>query len=61
MCRPTMLDNYALLSGQINTFLKVLKNDKTPILRNLISLPIKLSPDRDEELAVSSLRMSVNV
>lgn len=48
---PTMLDSYALLSSQMNTFLKVLKNDKTPNLRNLIALPIRLCPDRDEELA----------
>ncbi|GAB6028834.1 mediator of RNA polymerase II transcription subunit 8 [Chamberlinius hualienensis] len=47
---PTMLDNFALLSGQANSLLKVLKNDKTPLLRNFISLPIRLNPDRDEEL-----------
>lgn len=57
---PTMLDNYALLSGQMNMFLKVLKNDKTPNLRNLIALPIRLCPDRDEELAkLTEKRVSV--
>ncbi len=36
---------------QMNTLLKVMKNDKTPTLRNLIVLPLVLSPDIDEELA----------
>ena len=35
----------------MNSLLKVMKNDKTPILRNLIVLPLVLSPDFDEELA----------
>ncbi|XP_074597797.1 mediator complex subunit 8 [Brevipalpus obovatus] len=48
---PGFLDNFALLSGQINNMMKVLKNDKTPQLRNRVLLPLKLSPDRDEELA----------
>ncbi len=37
-------------TGQINTLNKVLKSDKTPALRNLVLLPLKLSQDRDEEL-----------
>ena len=32
----------------MNTLLKVMKNDKTPPLRNLIVLPLILSPDPDE-------------
>lgn len=48
---PTVLDNFALLSGQINNLMKILKNEKTPLLRNRILLPLLLSPDRDEELA----------
>jgi len=47
---PTVLDNYALISGQLNSLLKTIKNDKTPPLRNLIILPLSLTPDRDEEL-----------
>ena len=35
----------------MNALLKVLKNDKTPLLRNLIVLPLVLSPDPDEDLA----------
>lgn len=34
--------------SQMNTLLKVMKNDKTPLLRNLIVLPLVLSPDADE-------------
>nr|SVE92781.1 EOG090X0JK2 [Megafenestra aurita] len=47
---PSVLDSYAVISGQMNTLLKVMKNDKTPLLRNLIVLPLVLSPDADEEL-----------
>nr|SVE75522.1 EOG090X0JK2 [Daphnia dolichocephala] len=47
---PSFLDSYAVISGQMNTLLKVMKNDKTPLLRNLIVLPLVLSPDPDEEL-----------
>lgn len=32
----------------MNTLLRVMKNDKTPLLRNLIVLPLVLSPDPDE-------------
>lgn len=54
LCRPSVLDSFALLSGQLNTLLKVLRNDKTPPLRNRILLPLLLNPERDEELAVSA-------
>ncbi|XP_002160450.1 mediator of RNA polymerase II transcription subunit 8 [Hydra vulgaris] len=47
---PQVLDNFALLSGQINTLNKLLKNDHMPILRNLCVLPINVQPDCDEEL-----------
>ena len=40
--------------GQINTLNKVLKSDKTPALRNLVLLPLKLSQDKDEELEVTA-------
>lgn len=48
-----MLDNFALLSGQLNTLNKVLKNEKTPLLKNQVIIPLLLSPDRDEEIMVS--------
>nr|SVE94010.1 EOG090X0JK2 [Scapholeberis mucronata] len=47
---PSVLDSYAVISGQMNTLLRVMKNDKTPLLRNFIVLPLVLSPDPDEEL-----------
>lgn len=57
---PTTLDNFALISGQMNMLLKVVKNEKTPPLRNQIFLPLLLSPDRDEELAkLTENRVSV--
>lgn len=51
--RPSVLDNFALLSGQLNTINKVLKNEKTPSYRSQVIIPLLLSPDRDEELLVS--------
>ncbi|XP_066481418.1 mediator of RNA polymerase II transcription subunit 8 [Tiliqua scincoides] len=47
---PSVLDNFALLSGQLNTLNKVLKHEKTPLLRNQVIIPLVLSPDRDEEI-----------
>ncbi|CAG0893389.1 unnamed protein product [Cyprideis torosa] len=47
---PSLLDGFGLLSGQLNSLLRVLKNDKTPPLRNRVCLPLLLSPDRDEQL-----------
>lgn len=51
--RPSVLDNFALISGQLNTINKLLKNEKTPSFRNQVIIPLLLSPDRDEDLAVS--------
>lgn len=46
----SFLDNYALISGQINNMMKVIKSDRTPSYKNRIVLPLLLSPDHDEEL-----------
>lgn len=48
---PTALDNFALISSQVNNLMKILRNEKTPPLRNRIFLPLHLNPERDEELA----------
>ncbi|XP_051752396.1 mediator of RNA polymerase II transcription subunit 8 [Ctenopharyngodon idella] len=48
---PSVLDNFALLSGQLNTINKLLRNEKTPSYRSQVIIPLLLSPDRDEELA----------
>lgn len=56
---PQVLDNFALLSGQINTLGKLLKNDRMPVLRNLCILPQLVSQERDEELeALTENRIS---
>ncbi|ELW62136.1 Mediator of RNA polymerase II transcription subunit 8 [Tupaia chinensis] len=47
---PSVLDSFALLSGQLNTLNKVLKHEKTPLFRNQVIIPLVLSPDRDEDL-----------
>ncbi|KAJ8925508.1 hypothetical protein NQ315_009347 [Exocentrus adspersus] len=51
MTWPTLLDNYALISGQLTSLSKVMSHDKCPILRNLTVLPLMLSPERDDQLA----------
>ncbi|KAK7880450.1 hypothetical protein WMY93_032907 [Mugilogobius chulae] len=48
---PSVLDNFALLSGQLNTINKLLKNEKTPSYRSQVIIPLLLSPDRDDDLA----------
>lgn len=51
--RPSVLDNFALLSGQLNSLGRVLKSDKVPSLKNQLLLPLLLLPDPDENLRVS--------
>lgn len=48
-----------MLSGQLNTLNKVLKHEKTPLLRNQVIIPLVLSPDRDEEIMVRNFPLSV--
>ena len=52
MHRPSMLDNYALLSGQLNSLKQLLRGDKMPALRNFVLFPILLSQDPDPHLEV---------
>lgn len=47
---PQMLDSFAVLSGQINTLSKMMKDERMPIFRNLMLFPILVSLDRDESL-----------
>ena len=49
-----MLDNYALLSGQLNSLKQMLRGDKMPLLRNYVLFPILLSQDPDPHLEVCS-------
>ncbi|WAR23168.1 MED8-like protein, partial [Mya arenaria] len=48
---PSVLDNYSLLSSQLQSLGKLLKGDKMPQLKNKILLPIFISPEPDESLA----------
>merc|ERR1712183_38646 len=47
---PTALDNFALLSGQLNSLSRLLKSEKIPPLKNYVLLPLALSPDKDMDL-----------
>lgn len=47
-----MLDNFALLSGQISTLNRLLGSDKMPALKNYAVIPLALSQERDTELEV---------
>ncbi|XP_031572929.1 mediator of RNA polymerase II transcription subunit 8-A-like [Actinia tenebrosa] len=47
---PSMLDNFALLSGQVRTLTKLLKGDKTPLLRDLVLLPILVQQETDPDI-----------
>ena len=53
---PSFLNSLALTSGQMNSLMKNIKNEATnkqpPLLyKRYVTLPLFLSPDRDEELA----------
>ncbi|KAK7502260.1 hypothetical protein BaRGS_00006624 [Batillaria attramentaria] len=48
--RPSALDNFALLSGQLNSLKQLLKGDKMPPLRNYVLFPVLLSQDADPHL-----------
>ncbi|ESP01274.1 hypothetical protein LOTGIDRAFT_186104 [Lottia gigantea] len=47
---PSMLDNFALISSNMNSLSKVLKGERIPPLRNFTLFPVLLSPERDQEL-----------
>ncbi|XP_070195776.1 mediator of RNA polymerase II transcription subunit 8-A-like isoform X2 [Littorina saxatilis] len=45
-----MLDNFALMSGQLNSLKQLLRGDKMPALRNFVLFPVLLSQDPDPHL-----------
>lgn len=47
---PSMLDNYALISGQISTLMATMKSEKMSNLRLYPIIPLKLSQDQDQHL-----------
>ncbi|XP_066967201.1 mediator of RNA polymerase II transcription subunit 8 [Macrobrachium rosenbergii] len=51
---PSYLNNFSVISAQIYTLLKLLKNDKTPALRNFLTLPLQLNADTDEKLLMAT-------
>lgn len=48
---PSALDSYAQISSQVNTVMRLLKTDQMAFLKNLVTLPLLMSPEPDEELA----------
>ena len=52
ICRPTVLDNFALLSGHVSTLNRLLSSDKMPAFKNCAVIPLALSQERDTELEV---------
>ena len=56
MCRPTVLDNFALLSGHISTLNRLLSSEKMPAFKNYAVIPLALSPEKDTELEVTLLQ-----
>ncbi|KAG0727414.1 Mediator of RNA polymerase II transcription subunit 8 [Chionoecetes opilio] len=51
---PSYLNSFSVISAQIYTLMKLLKNEKTPILRNYLSLPLQLNAESDEKLLVAT-------
>ncbi|CAB3983744.1 mediator of RNA polymerase II transcription subunit 8-like [Paramuricea clavata] len=51
---PQVLDNFAVISGQVSTLFKVIKNDRTPVLRNLVLLPLVVQQEPDADLQKST-------
>ncbi|KAI8501345.1 mediator of RNA polymerase II transcription subunit 8 [Branchiostoma belcheri] len=50
----SVLDSFALLSGQLSTLQKLVMKEKMPSLQNLIFLPLVLSPDSDPQLETTT-------
>ena len=42
------------IAGQVSTLIKVLKNDRTPVLRNLVVLPLLVQQEQDTDLQVQN-------
>lgn len=45
-----VLDNFALISSDINSLTRLIKSAKMPLLKNYAIVPLLLSPDVDQEL-----------
>jgi len=53
---PSYLEQYSVISGQMIALHKLLRNDKTPVLRNFLTLPLQLNAEPDPQL----LRLTEN-
>jgi len=53
---PSYLQQYSVISAQMITLHKLLRNDKTPVLRNFLTLPLQLNAEPDQQL----LRLTEN-
>uniref|UniRef100_A0A2P2I2C1 Mediator of RNA polymerase II transcription subunit 8 n=2 Tax=Hirondellea gigas TaxID=1518452 RepID=A0A2P2I2C1_9CRUS len=51
---PHYLQQYSVISAQMFTLLKVLRNEKTPALRNYLTLPLQLNAEPDDTLLRST-------
>lgn len=47
---PDILESFSVISGQMNTLIRLLKSDKVPLLKALTAIPLALSPDKDPQL-----------
>lgn len=52
LCRPSALDSFSALSGQVSTLTKQLRVDRTSSMQNYVFLPLQLSNDHDPQLEV---------
>lgn len=50
--RPSALDSFSALSGQVSTLTKQLRVDRTSSMQNCVFLPLQLSNDHDPQLEV---------
>ncbi|CAL8112711.1 unnamed protein product [Orchesella dallaii] len=47
---PVFLDSFSVISGQMNTLMRLLRSDKVPLLKALTVLPLSLNPEHDQAL-----------
>jgi len=51
---PVFLDAFAVISGQMNTLMRLLRSDKVPSLKGLTVLPLSLSQEKDQNLLTTT-------
>ena len=48
---------FFVVTGQVNTLTKLLKNEKTPFFRNLVLLPLLVQQDADPDIQVITKKL----